>query len=384
MANSKTENQRAAATSEPVMQPAPVASAPVPAPSKGVSTSTLLVLLILSSILSSTLSPLVQTGLRRAAEAYLGLPAGHSNNIIAQKQQSNYGYYSQPIITSPSAQQQQQKQQQQQQQQQGGQYVPLAKRATKLDEGTYKCKHSYSMYIAHRDPTIIIIDDFLQPGEAEHMIAVATPKMERSRVFGDKVHSEARTSSSAYLPKSADNVIRCIEERASFFSNISVADSEPLQVVWYTEGQEFKPHHDYISEKDLKHDYWTRFGQRYVTILVYLNEPDEGGSTVFPKLNLDFKPKKNSAVFWYNVGLNEEEDERTLHGGAPVKGGEKYAINIWQRKMIPRVTKVLSEKAAQEAQKAADPEKRVDYTKNDNQGSQEQKAETESKPKEDL
>ncbi|RKP25904.1 hypothetical protein SYNPS1DRAFT_4440, partial [Syncephalis pseudoplumigaleata] len=173
----------------------------------------------------------------------------------------------------------------------------------------------YSMHIAHRDPTVIIIDDFLQPGEAEHMISIATPKMERSRVFGDSKHSEARTSSSAYLSKSMDHVVRCIEERASFFSNISVADSEPLQVVWYTEGQEFRPHHDYIEQNDLKHDYWTRFGQRYVTFLVYLNEPDEGGSTVFPKLNLDVKPKKNSAVFWYNVGLDEKEDVRTLHGG---------------------------------------------------------------------
>ncbi|RKP09239.1 hypothetical protein THASP1DRAFT_1938, partial [Thamnocephalis sphaerospora] len=192
--------------------------------------------------------------------------------------------------------------------------------------------HNYRAVVAHRDPMVMILEDFLQPGEAEHMIAVAGPQMQRSRVFGESIHSEARTSSSAYLAKTADHVIKCIEERASLVSNITVADTEPLQVVWYKEGQEFRPHFDYVSTEDLKRDYWTRFGQRYVTILVYLNEPTEGGSTIFPKLGLDFAPKKNAAVFWYNVGLNDREDERTLHGGAPVKGGEKYAINIWQRK----------------------------------------------------
>ncbi|RKP07731.1 hypothetical protein THASP1DRAFT_2589, partial [Thamnocephalis sphaerospora] len=190
----------------------------------------------------------------------------------------------------------------------------------------------YKVYMINRDPMIVYLEDFLQPGEAEHMISIAKPRMERSRVVGEQKHSDTRTSSSAYLDKSMDSVVRCIEQRASQFSNISVEATESLQVVWYTKGQEFRPHHDYLMRKDLKHDHWSRHGQRYVTILVYLNEPTKGGSTLFSTLGIDIKPKKNDAIFWYNVGLNELEDIRTMHGGSPVEEGEKYAINIWQRK----------------------------------------------------
>ncbi|RKP22553.1 hypothetical protein SYNPS1DRAFT_8095, partial [Syncephalis pseudoplumigaleata] len=188
----------------------------------------------------------------------------------------------------------------------------------------------YSAYILHRDPMVIYLEDFLQPGEAEHMISIATPKMERSRVVGNSKRSESRTSSSAYLERSQDDVVRCIEERASLFTNISIEATEPLQVVWYTEGQEFRSHHDYLPREHLKKgDDGSRHGQRYTTFLVYLSEPAEGGGTLFDMLGLEVAPKKNAALFWYNVDHHEREDIRTVHGGLPVERGEKYAINIW-------------------------------------------------------
>ncbi|RKP09243.1 hypothetical protein THASP1DRAFT_28974 [Thamnocephalis sphaerospora] len=205
------------------------------------------------------------------------------------------------------------------------------------------------MNVLHRDPLVLLIEDFLQPGEAEHMIAAARPLMERSGIFADgakTAYSEARTSSNAFLDDGGDHVIRCIEERASLISNVPVNYTEPLQVVWYRRNQEFRPHHDYISAKNLKHDYWAHIGQRYVTMLVYLNEPAKGGNTLFPTLKLDVPPKKNAALFWYNINLDGVEDERTLHGGSPVDEGEKYAINIWQRKMLPHVQAILDASVA--------------------------------------
>jgi len=129
-------------------------------------------------------------------------------------------------------------------------------------------------------------------------------------------------------------VIQCIDERASKFSGIPTEDCESLQVVWYTQGQKYEPHHDFFP-RDFLNDFWGQKGQRYVTILAYMNDGMDGGSTNFPVLNLEVKPKKNSAVFWYNVNITEGEDDRTLHGGMPVADGEKWAINIWQRKKIP-------------------------------------------------
>ena len=34
---------------------------------------------------------------------------------------------------------------------------------------TYVCQHKYSVSILHRDPLIMLIDNFLQPGEAEYV-----------------------------------------------------------------------------------------------------------------------------------------------------------------------------------------------------------------------
>ena len=47
------------------------------------------------------------------------------------------------------------------------------------------------------------------------------------------------------------------------------------------------------------------------------------------------KPKKGTALLWYNHFLNEtdgwlgEEDAHTLHGGCDVVKGEKWIANMW-------------------------------------------------------
>jgi prolyl 4-hydroxylase len=314
-AKSITKQDTTLSSSSPIVVPVPVTN------SNGVSVTTLIILLILSSVFSTTLGPLLQHGLKRATEIYLGISSQNQlqNEVVVSAVQSQ----PEPVNLQ-------------------------ARSHTEdglLDPSTYVCKHSYSVRILHRDPFVMIIDDFLQPGEAEHVIAYAKPRMKRSFV-GTGKYSQARTSSSAFLERSGDHVIRCIEERASQITGIPVNNTEVLQVVWYTKGQEFRPHFDYITREDLLKNPLVEFGQRYVTMLAYLNEPEEGGGTVFTKLGLKVTPKRNAALVWYNVGLNEKEDPRTIHSGAPVIRGEKYAINIWQRKMIPDIAKELHKREA--------------------------------------
>ena len=208
----------------------------------------------------------------------------------------------------------------------------------------YKCQHSYTVKILHRDPFVAWIDDFLQPGEGEYLKYIGMPKMQRSSVAESPdnyyAKSQARTSSSAFLEKSQDAVVKCIEERASNVTGVPMDYCEPLQVLRYMKDEEYKPHHDYFPRENLK-DFWSdKAGQRVATLLAYITgEEDglEGGETGFPRFNVFVKPKRNACLMWYNTKLNEDgteiEDARTLHGGYPVKGdGEKWAINIWQRK----------------------------------------------------
>jgi prolyl 4-hydroxylase len=71
--------------------------------------------------------------------------------------------------------------------------------------------------------------------------------------------------------------------------------------------------------------------QRQYTIFVYLNDVANGGETNFPKLNVSFKPKKGSAVFWENCVTATECHEETYHQGKPPIGETKYGLNIWSQ-----------------------------------------------------
>jgi prolyl 4-hydroxylase len=201
----------------------------------------------------------------------------------------------------------------------------------------YKCNttHGFGVKILKRDPLLMYISDFLAPGEAEHLQAIGYPLMGRSKVVGkeDEYHA-GRTSHNAFLARSQDAVVQCVEGRASYISQKPVENIEPLQVVWYRDGQEYQPHYDFFppgsdgADRELQ-----RGGQRMITLFVYLNTVPEGhgGETVFPNLDMKVPAKKNDAAFWYDVDIDGKEDERTFHGGAPVHGSEKWGLNIWIR-----------------------------------------------------
>ena len=59
------------------------------------------------------------------------------------------------------------------------------------------------------------------------------------------------------------------------------------------------------------------------TVLVYLNDVDEGGATRFPALGLEVAPRELQAVAWANV--------RARHEALPTTGELKVAVNCWVR-----------------------------------------------------
>lgn len=169
--------------------------------------------------------------------------------------------------------------------------------------------------------------------------------MQSSYVFdintGEKKLDHSRTSKTAKLNfHDEDPVVQAIQRHASEITGIPLDQTEPLQVVWYQKGQHFLPHCDWIPRDHLDKVYNQQLdsgekplkGQRLVTFFVYLNhEGLEGGETYFPVLNITVKPKKGSALMWYNMREDGTEDGRTLHQGRTVFDGDKWGINIWQR-----------------------------------------------------
>jgi len=76
-------------------------------------------------------------------------------------------------------------------------------------------------------------------------------------------------------------------------------------------------------------------GQRFCSVLCFLNDVTEGGETLFPSIDLAVKPKKGAAILWYNTFPNGTLDRRSVHGGNSVVEGVKYVAIQWMR-MLPR------------------------------------------------
>ena len=63
-----------------------------------------------------------------------------------------------------------------------------------------------------------------------------------------------------------------------------------------------------------------------------LNDDYEGGETVFPKIKKAYKLNAGDALFFDTLDNYEFDTSKALHGGRPVKSGEKWICNLWVRK----------------------------------------------------
>ena len=178
-----------------------------------------------------------------------------------------------------------------------------------------------------------VVDNFLTDGECEYVINLSTPLFQRSMfLYGDKkVLDEKRTSYSAELHVFPDdNVLNGIRKKASDLINVPENHFEFLQCVSYDKKQEIDHHYDTFdpnSEGGKK--IIAEGGQRKYTLLAYLNDDFEGGSTYFPELDYMVQPKKGSIVIFNNLDENGNVLKCSWHGGLPVTTGRKFAANIW-------------------------------------------------------
>lgn len=189
-------------------------------------------------------------------------------------------------------------------------------------------------------PRIFLIENFLSSEECDHIIAQAKPELKRSTVVGpdyaEGIVHQGRTSFGMFFPKnSTDAIIRNIEKRIAALTMLPEENGEGLQVLLYGPGAEYQPHYDYFDPSvEGERLCYIRGGQRIATCILYLNSPEEGGETIFPKAKISVRPIKGNAILFYNCTPDGVEDPLSFHGGAPVKKGEKWIATKWIRKGI--------------------------------------------------
>lgn len=176
-------------------------------------------------------------------------------------------------------------------------------------------------------PEVWAFDRFASPAECHYLIETAEPLLEQSVVVdpctGQPRPHPIRTSEGAVFPwVSADLVITALNQRMAAASGSEAECGEPLQILRYRPGQEYRPHLDALP---------TGGNQRVLTMLVYLNEGYEGGETFFTRTGLKFAGKKGDGLLFRNARSGGIPDPNTQHAGLPVVSGEKFIASRWIR-----------------------------------------------------
>jgi prolyl 4-hydroxylase len=188
-------------------------------------------------------------------------------------------------------------------------------------------------------PVVAVLDDVFSPEECDAVVALARARLQPSATLspttGENQVKDHRTSLGAFLDDAGQPLLQRLNRRIGEIMNQPVAHGEALHVLHYGVGAEYKPHHDYFDPANPGFAATLqRGGQRVATLIVYLNDVEEAGDTVFPKLGLSIVPKKGSAVYFEYVNAEGQLDEASLHGGLPVERGEKWVATTWVRQGV--------------------------------------------------
>jgi prolyl 4-hydroxylase len=176
-------------------------------------------------------------------------------------------------------------------------------------------------------PAITLFPALLTPAECAWLAAAAAPMLEPAVVVdpasGRQRPDPVRVCDSAGFPWPLENpALHALNRRLAAASGTAPEQGEPLQVLRYRPGGEYRPHFDAIPGFA---------NQRAMTMLVWLNGDYEGGETFFPTPGLKLKGRAGDALLFRNVGPDGRRDPAAGHAGLPVTRGEKLIASRWIR-----------------------------------------------------
>jgi prolyl 4-hydroxylase len=186
----------------------------------------------------------------------------------------------------------------------------------------------YESDIYNDEPLVAYLENFVAPSDCDRFIEYARPRVQSSEVIsktdGTLYRHSARTSSDFFMDNHYEPNATLRNMVAEFF-NKDVISFEDTMVIRYQKGEQYKPHVDYFLHGV------SGIEQRVATAICYLNDVEEGGATTFPLLDLSFKPKKGSLIY-FEYNYTPEINRLTTHAGEPiVDDSEKWIMTIWMR-----------------------------------------------------
>ncbi len=194
-------------------------------------------------------------------------------------------------------------------------------------------------YLQNPTYTVKELPEFLTSEQCDEIIAVAQKKnfvdskVYKSKQVKEDIDVSARKSQQVWLESEDSPSIRMLKEKVSTLTGFPVSHQESVQIARYFEGGHFHAHYDAcVGSKEECRAMDENGGPRYATVLVYLNDGYQGGTTSFPNIGKTIQPEKGKAILFYDIDPKTKEIiPESLHAGDPLISSDagKYVANIW-------------------------------------------------------
>jgi prolyl 4-hydroxylase len=176
-------------------------------------------------------------------------------------------------------------------------------------------------------PRVTRFAGFCTPQECVHIASIAAPALQPATIFdpasGQMVLNPIRISDNAPIGPTQESLpVQAINRRIAAATDTDVMQGEPLTVLRYGPGQQYRPHLDTLPHGD---------NQRVLTAILYLNDSYEGGETQFPLLGITVVPRAGDLLVFENVDARGAPATHSRHAGLPVKSGTKWIATRWIR-----------------------------------------------------
>jgi prolyl 4-hydroxylase len=185
-------------------------------------------------------------------------------------------------------------------------------------------------------PALAVLANVLSPDECREIIALGRDRLRASTVMdpgsgSDTVAAHRSSEGMFFRPEETPFVAR-LERRVAELMNRPLRNGEGFQLLHYHPGAGSAPHYDFLTPGNAANDAsLARSGQRVASLVIYLNDVERGGETVFPEIGLAVTPRQGHAVHFEYANSRGDVDLKSVHAAAPVEAGEKWVLTKWMR-----------------------------------------------------
>lgn len=178
------------------------------------------------------------------------------------------------------------------------------------------------------DPHIELVVGLFTAAECRYLQLLADPWLEPAMIYaatGEGMRDPHRDSDNMVIaPMTEDLVVQSVNRTIAAATGTSQTWGEPLHILRYRPGQQYRPHHD-------AHAFAPVEKRRIATALLYLNDAYEGGETNFPELGITIRGQVGDLLVFHNLDADNMPDPRMIHAGLPITSGEKWLATRWIR-----------------------------------------------------